>query len=206
MKKKILLATVLFSISLGLYGCSNSPSTKEMKPEKESVQDENSSTENTDESTDKNEQKDSTNKESAEKSTNTESKDSKNTSENKYTITYYTYDINTEKLKSHTAKVDEISVGNIVAQLKKEKVIPSTSSVNSAKVVDINGVKTIKVDMNSDFVDRNLGSSAEALYLQSFANSLIDTFKVKQVKLTIDGKGYSGSHIALDDNQYLQYK
>ena len=121
-------------------------------------------------------------------------------------ITYYTYDINTEKLTPHTKLVKEISVGNIMKELSANGVIPKNAQVNTAKVVTVDGIRTLNVDVNDAFVNFDQGSSAESRSLQAFTNSMVKTFKVKQVKLTVEGKNYSGGHIALKDNEYLKFK
>lgn len=200
MKRKLILATLLISLSsFGLYGCTSSGSTKPEEPKTEDSQNKEEKVES--------ESKDSSVKNEEPKSENEKTENKEVASKKKtFSIVYYTYDINTEKTTAHTTKADDLTVGNIVKELIANNVLPKGTEVNRAKVEEIDGVKTISVDMNSNFVNTSLGSSAEALTLQSFANSLIDTFGVKQVKLTVDGKNYSGGHIALDDGQYIQYK
>lgn len=136
---------------------------------------------------------------------NLNSSDKKN-NQKQNNIIYYTFDINTEKLTENTRSVDSISVGNIVKAMIDSKILPEGTEVKSAKVTDIGGTRTIVVDMNEKFVNFNQGSTSESLTLRAFANSLIKTFKVKQVKLSVDGENYSGGHIALKDGEYLKYK
>lgn len=136
---------------------------------------------------------------------NLNSSDKKN-NQKQNKIIYYTFDINTEKLTENTRSVDVISVSNIVKAMIDNKILPEGTEVKSAKVDDIDGTRTIVVDMNEKFVNFNQGSTSESLTLRAFANSLIKTFKVKQVKLSVDGENYSGGHIALKDGEYLKYK
>nr|WP_314276422.1 GerMN domain-containing protein [uncultured Peptostreptococcus sp.] len=136
---------------------------------------------------------------------NLNSSDKKN-NQKQNNIIYYTFDINTEKLTENTKSVDVISVGNIVKAMIDSKILPEGTEVKSAKVTDIGGTRTIIVDMNEKFINFNQGSTSESLTLRAFANSLIKTFKVKQVKLSVDGENYSGGHIALKDGEYLKYK
>ena len=121
-------------------------------------------------------------------------------------ITYYTYDINTEQMTAHTKMVGEISVTNIVKELSSKGIIPSKTSVNTAKVKEENGVRTLYVDLTSDFVNFDQGASSETLSLQAFANSVIKSFNVDRMKLTIDGANYSGGHIAHNDNDFMTFK
>ena len=133
-----------------------------------------------------------------------EDKGNKNTKQAK--IIYYTFDINTEKLTENTKEVDEVSVGNIVKAMIENNMLQKGVEVNSAKVTEIDGVRTLVVDMNDKFINFNQGSTAESLTLRCFANSLVKTFKVEQVKLTVDGQNYSSGHIALKDGEYLKYQ
>ena len=88
----------------------------------------------------------------------------------------------------------------------ENNILPKDTKVNSAKVEEKEGVRTLVVDMNSSFVNFDQGSSAELLMLQCFTNSLVKTFKVKQVALTVEGAPYSSGHIAFDEGEFLKFK
>ncbi len=198
MIKRKIIATITIGllVSSSLIGCSkidNSSSSKDDKKQNQSVETDNKNFND-------NEDKDKESKER--KSEDKNSQTDKKTVE----ITYYTYDINSEELTEHKKKVDDLSVGNIIKELIKENVLQEGTDVNKAKVEEIDGVRTLIVDVNGKFVNSQLGSTAESLMLQSFTNSVIKTFKVKQVKLTVDGKNYSSGHIYIEDNEYLTYK
>lgn len=198
MIKRKIIATITIGllVSSSLIGCSkidNSSSSKDDKKQNQSVETDNKNFND-------NEDKDKESKER--KSEDKNSQTDKKTVE----ITYYTYDINSEELTEHKKKVDDLSVGNIIKELIKENVLQEGTDVNKAKVEEIDGVRTLTVDVNGKFVNSQLGSTAESLMLQSFTNSVIKTFKVKQVKLTVDGKNYSSGHIYIEDNEYLTYK
>ncbi|MBC2576671.1 GerMN domain-containing protein [Peptostreptococcus canis] len=198
MIKRKIIATITIGllVSSSLIGCSkidNSSSSKDDKKQNQSVETDNKNSND-------NEDKDKESKER--KSEDKNSQTDKKTVE----ITYYTYDINSEELTEHKKKVDDLSVGNIIKELIKENVLQEGTDVNKAKVEEIDGVRTLIVDVNGKFVNSQLGSTAESLMLQSFTNSVIKTFKVKQVKLTVDGKNYSSGHIYIEDNEYLTYK
>lgn len=202
--KGLLLAGILVISTFSMIGCStkannstqnnNEQNTSE---ENKTSNEENNATNSSDESQKNNQKKDD--------EKNSSSSGKKSTSE-KYEITYYTYDIDSEKLSEHKKNVDEISVGNVIKALISEKVLQKGTDVNKAKVEKIDGVRTLVVDVNDKFMNSNLGSGAETLMLQSFTNSLIKTFKVEQVKLTVNGENYSSGHIFIDNNEYLKYK
>ncbi len=197
-KIKLLLATSLIAAStLSLVACkNNTQSTKENSQKQEEVQKTEDSQKDINTTEEKN--KDSQ-KETSEKNKN------EDTSKKKL-ITYYTYDVDKEKLAEHTKSVDEISVENVINSLIDEGVLQKGTKVNTAKVEEKNGVRTLIVDVNDKFVNFNQGSTQETLQLRSFTNSLIKTFKVKQILLTVDGKPYSGGHIAFNKDEMLTFK
>lgn len=212
--KYLMLATILTITSGTMIACqsqadNSGAKSKQAEPSKnnedKSDVDTSSITDTSDEKN-KDKKKDSSNKKRVVKVSNKDKKEAKPMTTDLKEITYYTYDINTEKLTAHTKMVNEISVGNIMKELSANGVIPKNASVNTAKVVTVDGIRTLNVDVNDAFVNFNQGSSAETLSLQAFANSMVKTFKVKQVKLTVDGKNYSSGHIALKDNEYLKFK
>ena len=196
-KLKFLLAAGLIAVStFTLAGCNNDSD----KAAKQSTQSEQKTEDNKD-------SKDENNTE--DKNSDKEKKDTQKKDENtskKYTITYYTYDVDTEKLTEHTKDYDEVSVGNVIDALVSEGVLQEGTAVNTAKVEERDGVRTLVTDVNSKFVNFDQGSTQEMLQLQSFADSLIKTFKVKQVLLTVDGKPYSGGHMAFNEGEMLTFK
>ena len=188
--RMILLSTALVFGSMFLTACQDGKDAANSKDQTQTSQEEPTNGKATDENTQADHEK-----------------NSKDTSKAKQAkIVYYTYDINTEKLSENTRSVDEVSVGNIVRALIENKVLQSGTEVNSAKVTDLDGVRTLVVDMNDKFVNFDQGATSESLSLRCFANSVVKTFKVDQVKLSVNGKNYSGGHIALKDGEYLKFK
>ncbi len=205
-KLKIFLATGLIAAStFTLVGCVNNSDkavkqnskNEEQVGKQEDSKEENKDTENKDKDKDKDSKKEDPKK----------NNDAKNEdSSGKKSITYYTYDVDSEKLKEHTKPSGEISVGNVIDALVNEGILQKGTKVNKAKVEEMNGVRTLVVDVNSKFVNFDQGSTQELLQLKSFADSLMKTFKVKQVLLTVEGKPYSGGHIAFNEGEMLTFK
>ena len=203
-KLKIFLATGLIAAStFTLIGCENS-SDKAVKQSSQNeqqvdAQEDSKEEDKNTEDKDKDSEKDDSKKNDA---TEAEKEDSSK----KKTITYYTYDVDNEKLTEHTKAEDEISVENVIDALVDEGILQKGTKVNKAKVEEKDGVRTLVVDVNSKFVNFDQGSTQEMLQLKSFADSLIKTFKVKQVLLTVEGKPYSGGHMAFNEGEMLTFK
>ena len=192
-KLKFLLAAGLICIStISMAGCNNSANETDKKDTQ------------TEQKSEDNKEKDNTTSSATqeEDEKETSSKDKKADKD----IVYYTYDINTEKLTEHTKKYDEISVANVIDALVSSNVLQKGTEVKTAKVEEVDSVRTLIVDVNDKFVNFNQGSTQESLQLQCFTNSLIKTFKVKQVLLTVEGNPYSGGHIALNKGEMLKFK
>lgn len=207
-KVKMLLATGLLVFStFTMSACtsktsseSNNKTQTEQKAEKEKKTDESESKEKV-----KEKEKESDTPESDKENKNNIISDKK-AGEGKEEIIYYTYDIDKDEMVSHNKKQKDISVESIVNELVDSNVLQEGTKVNKAQVEDKDGIKTLVVDMNQNFVDFNQGSSEEMSQLQGFANSLIKSFNVDQVLLTVEGKPYSGGHIALNEGEMLKYK
>lgn len=202
---KVLLYVGILSIStMGLSACTSS---KESSSKNEQTQNQ----ESTNKDSKKDEEKSSSDIDTSsatkkEDNAYKENKEDTKSTSKKTSIIYYTIDKNAENLIEKRMSVDEVSVGNITRAMIKEGVLQKGTDVNKAKVKDIDGIRTLVVDMNSKFINPNQGSGTESLMLRAFANSMIKSFHVKQVKLTVDGEPYSGGHIILNDNQFLTYK
>ncbi|WAW14902.1 GerMN domain-containing protein [Peptostreptococcus equinus] len=202
---KVLLYVGILSIStMGLSACTSS---KESSSKNEQTQNQ----ESTNKDSKKDEEKSSSDIDTSsatkkEDNAYKENKEDTKSISKKTSIIYYTIDKNAENLIEKRMSVDEVSVGNITRAMIKEGVLQKGTDVNKAKVKDIDGIRTLVVDMNSKFINPNQGSGTESLMLRAFANSMIKSFHVKQVKLTVDGEPYSGGHIILNDNQFLTYK
>lgn len=201
-KFKIFLATGLIAVStLTLVAC-NDNSDKAAKQSTQSEQ-QTDAQEDTKKDDKKTEDKKTDSNAKKEDSNNKDDK-KENTSNDKKSITYYTYNSENEKLTEHTKAADDISVANVIDALVDEGILQEGTKVNKAKVEEVDGVRTLVVDVNDKFVNFDQGSTQEMLQLKSFADSLIKTFKVKQVLLTVEGKPYSGGHMAFNEGEMLK--
>lgn len=121
-------------------------------------------------------------------------------------ITYYVPNDNVDGLKKITLK------GNLTENIEnpqflidkfiEEGFIAKGTKVNKFKQVSED---VYNLDLSSEFYELNFGSSAEALLLDSIANSFIEKFDIEKLKLTVDGDNYTSGHIILEDNDYLTF-
>lgn len=119
-------------------------------------------------------------------------------------IVVYNYDLENEKLIENEVKAKKEDPKVVFEELKNLGVIPKDAKLNSFDVTEANGTKTGLLDVNSAFINNNLGSGAESLMLDAVAQTFIENFDVDQIQLTVDGKDYESGHIVLGEGDYLK--
>ena len=183
-KIKVILTAGIISISaIGVIGCTNDASSVPAKQEQKNKDDS---------------QKD--------KKDDVESSATKKDKKANKKIIFYTYDINTEKLTMHEKKVKKLTAKAVVDALIESNILPKGTEVNKARIEEKDGIKSMYIDVNEKFVNPNQGSTAEMLQLQCFTNSLIKSFGLNNIKLSVQGGGYSSGHIQLQENETLEFK
>ena len=119
-------------------------------------------------------------------------------------IVVYNYDLENEKLIENEVKAKKEDPKVVFEELKNLGVIPKDAKLNSFNVTVANGTKTGLLDVNSAFINNNLGSGAESLMLDAVAQTFIENFDVDQIQLTVDGKDYESGHIVFGEGDYLK--
>lgn len=191
--KKTFITLLLSTSLLLLTGCgsktneesnTNNSSTEQSQIEdKNSVVDKESKTENNIE----NEKKEETN------STNTVEKDEKTN------ITIFIPNDNADGLNKKEVTVNHLTAYSIVNALSDNGVVPKATKALKFDVKNKIGY----LDISSSIYDLNSGSSAETLMLDSIRETFLKAFNIEKIKLTVDGKPYTGRHIDLNSNDFL---
>ncbi len=75
----------------------------------------------------------------------------------------------------------------VFESLQNLGVIPTDAKMNSFDITEADGVETGVLDVSKEFVNSNLGSSAESLILDSVAQTFIENFDNAQLQITVDG-------------------
>ena len=190
MNRKISLMLIcILSASLFIVGC-----------EKNTVDNQRSETSNSSTPTEQQKNEENTQVKEEEKTTPEESTKEETTKE----TTIYSYNVDSEDLIKNSVSLDTVDENSLFSQLQSLGVIPKEAKLNSFKVEDIDGVNTALIDVDSNFMNTNLGSGTEELMLNSFAHTYIDNMGVGQVKLTVDGENYQSGHIMLEDGDFLK--
>lgn len=127
-----------------------------------------------------------------------------NEEEAEESIIVYNYDLDNEKLIENRIDGKKESPEQVFKSLQNLGVIPKDAKMNSFDITEADGVETGILDVSKEFVNTNLGSSAESLMLDAVAQTFIENFDVEQIQITVDGGDYESGHIVLGKGDYLK--
>lgn len=194
MKNKIILCTCIFSLVVFSIGCQKNTKT-------------NTSEQNTKtEVSEPTKEMDKVESDKPQKEEN-KSKDENTTADKKSIMaSIYSYDINKPELIKNTAEIKELQPQLLIDELIKLKIAPEGTIVNNFNIETVDNLKTIYLDLNSNFVNYGLGSSAEISTLDCLANTFLENYDCNRLKLTINGNEYESGHLSFEENQYLEFK
>lgn len=116
----------------------------------------------------------------------------------------YSYDVNDDELVANIYRTDKLTPQIIFDKLKELGVVTKNAKMNSFDISEADGVDTGFLDVNKDFLNPKLGSSAEGLMLDAVAQSFIGNLPVDQIQLSVDEGIYESGHIVLDAGDFLK--
>ncbi|MDR1774203.1 MAG: GerMN domain-containing protein [Clostridioides sp.] len=188
-KNKILLFSILMSVSLFTIGCEENTTDETHENENQNI-----------------EQRSDSNNEDVQAEEPTIKEDAVKQDIKTQEIVVYSYDLDNEELVENKVNVVAITPENLYNELINLKVIPE-STFNSFKVqtvkIDEKENQIGYLDIGSDFMETKYGSSAESCMLDALAKTFKENLKLDKLKLTVDGKNYESGHIILEDSDYL---
>lgn len=183
--KKLTSLALVLALTVAFVGCSKTDAGS--KPE-----DKNNTNQTQQETTDKDDDK----KDDKDKLENEE--------EAEESIIVYNYDLDNEKLIENRIDGKKETPEQVFESLQNLGVIPKDAKMNSFDITEADGVETGILDVSKEFVNSNLGSSAESLMLDAVAQTFIENFDVEQLQITVDGGDYESGHIILGKGDYLK--
>lgn len=190
-----LLAIVLF-MSVALIGCEQKQAQNQQEPEQKTEQNQdNKNAEEAEPTKAKTTEATDADKAEAEKVSNDKNVDA----------TIYTINSDQSGVEEKSVKVKAQTAYSIYGALKEAGVVPKNSKIISFDTKDINGVKTGLVNVDSKFMNPNLGTDEEFLMLEAFTKSINKNLGTAQIELRVDGKMYESGHISLQEGDYLKY-
>ena len=95
-----------------------------------------------------------------------------------------------------TASGETVSAETVLAELKKQNVLPEAISLNSFHLE--NGL--ITMDLNQAFADIicSMGTSGELMIVGSVVNTFLEAFQAESVSFTVDGEILESGHTIYD--------
>ena len=192
--KKLTSLALVFALAVAFVGCSKTDSGNKSEDKNNTAQ---TQQENSDKHEDKKDDKnDKDNKDDKDKLENEE--------EAEESIIVYNYDLDNEKLIENRIDGKKETPEQVFESLQNLGVIPKDAKMNSFDITEADGVETGVLDVSKEFVNSNLGSSAESLMLDAVAQTFIENFDIEQLQITVDGGDYESGHIVLGKGDYLK--
>lgn len=189
--KKLTSFALILALAIAFVGCSKTDSGKK-------EEDKNSTTQTQQETTDKTDKTDDKKEDKADKDK------LENEEEAEESIIVYNYDLDNEKLIENRIDGKKETPEQVFESLQNLGVIPKDAKMNSFDITEADGVETGVLDVSKEFVNSNLGSSAESLMLDAVAQTFIENFDIEQLQITVDGGDYESGHIVLGKGDYLK--
>lgn len=192
--KKLTSLALVLALAVAFVGCSKTDSGNKAEDKDKKPQTQQETTDKTDDKDDKDDKK--------------EDKDDKDKLENEEeaeeSIIVYNYDLDNEKLIENRIDGKKETPEQVFESLQNLGVIPKDAKMNSFDITEADGVETGVLDVSKEFVNSNLGSSAESLMLDAVAQTFIENFDIEQLQITVDGGDYESGHIVLGKGDYLK--
>ena len=189
--KKLTSLALVLALAVAFVGCSKTDSGNKAEDKDKQPQTQQETTDKTDDKDDKKEDKDDKDK-------------LENEEEAEESIIVYNYDLDNEKLIENRIDGKKETPEQVFESLQNLGVIPKDAKMNSFDITEADGVETGVLDVSKEFVNSNLGSSAESLMLDAVAQTFIENFDIEQLQITVDGGDYESGHIVLGKGDYLK--
>lgn len=189
--KKLTSLALVLALAVAFVGCSKTDSGNKAEDKDKKPQTQQETTDKTDDKDDKKEDKADKDK-------------LENEEEAEESIIVYNYDLDNEKLIENRIDGKKESPEQVFESLQNLGVIPKDAKMNSFDITEADGVETGVLDVSKEFVNSNLGSSAESLMLDAVAQTFIENFDIEQLQITVDGGDYESGHIVLGKGDYLK--
>lgn len=189
--KKLTSFALVLALAVAFVGCSKTDSGNKAEDKDKKPQTQQETTDKTDDKDDKKEDKDDKDK-------------LENEEEAEESIIVYNYDLDNEKLIENRIDGKKETPEQVFESLQNLGVIPKDAKMNSFDITEADGVETGVLDVSKEFVNSNLGSSAESLMLDAVAQTFIENFDIEQLQITVDGGDYESGHIVLGKGDYLK--
>ena len=182
--KKLTSLALVLALAVAFVGCSKTDSGNKAEDKDKKPQTQQETTDKTDDKDDKKEDKADKDK-------------LENEEEAEESIIVYNYDLDNEKLIENRIDGKKETPEQVFESLQNLGVIPKDAKMNSFDITEADGVETGVLDVSKEFVNSNLGSSAESLMLDAVAQTFIENFDIEQLQITVDGGDYESGHIVL---------
>lgn len=186
MKKVSMVLALLMACALLAAGCQNSAASElqaeeEKQPEAVVIEDE---TDDTEEPDDAAEEPAAEETPAEEPSAQTEA------------VVIYSSNENADGFVTEEVETSELTAQWLLDQLAARGVISADVQALSCRETDVDGVKSLDLDLNQAFATfmQSSGSTGEYISLGSLCNTFLDAYGCEQIRITVEGGTLSTGH------------
>ena len=119
----------------------------------------------------------------------------------KIEVTIYYGNGASQELNTEIIRMDELSAENLVDALIRHNIISLGTKVNSFEEQDIDGVKTLSLDLSKTFREylRTMTKEGESVILSSVAATFLEAYDAEGIVITIDGDTLETGHAVYEE-------
>lgn len=119
----------------------------------------------------------------------------------KIEVTIYYGNGASQELNTEITKMDELSAENLIDALGRHNIVSLGTKVNSFVEQDIDGVKTLSLDLSKTFREylRTMAKEGENVILSSVAATFLEAYDADSIMITVDGDVIETEHAVYEE-------
>lgn len=119
----------------------------------------------------------------------------------KIEVTIYYGNGVSQELNTQITKMDELSAENLIDALGRHNIVSLGTKVNSFEEQDIDGVKTLSLDLSKTFREylRTMTQEGENVIISSVAATFLEAYDADGILVTIDGEVLKTDHAVYEE-------
>lgn len=119
----------------------------------------------------------------------------------KIEVTVYYGNGASQELNNEITKMDELSAENLIDALGRHNIVSLGTKVNSFEAQDIDGVKTLSLDLSKTFREylKTMTKEGENVIISSVAATFLEAYGAEGIVITIDGDTLETGHAVYEE-------
>lgn len=116
-------------------------------------------------------------------------------------VTVYYGNGASQKLNTEITKMDVLSAENLIDALGRHNIVSLGTKVNSFEMQDVDGVKTLSLDLSKTFREylKTMTKEGENVIISSVAATFLEAYGAEGIVITIDGDTLETGHAVYEE-------